>query len=146
MNYFNMLNNENDQEQPEPYQMQFNKDYGSAHSSDKDRDDVESMNSGGEMPVQYSQQQQQEEDMINLFTCDFAGFAAHMVKQYGETQFNEGFAIVTRNKQLVYTEEGEEVLVQKLKHLFASEDTIRGFLNFCTSYIIVQNYSANINK
>lgn len=84
--------------------------------------------------------------MINLFTCDFDGFSAHMAKQYGMTQFQEGFAIVTKYKDLVYTEEGEETLVQKLGHLFATEDTIRGFLNFCTSYIIVQNYSANINK
>lgn len=84
--------------------------------------------------------------MINLYNCDFSGFAAHMSKQYGEQQFNEGFAIITKYKEYIYSEEGEEALVQKLKHLFANEELIRGFLNFCTSYMIVQNYSNNINK
>jgi len=45
---------------------------------------------------------------------------------------------------LIYTEEGEEQLVKMLKALFKGDDVIRGFLNFCTSYIIVQNYSQNI--
>ena len=67
-----------------------------------------------------------------------------MGKQYGDREFGEGFAIVTKYKELIYSEEGEEQLVRFLKHLFPAEDTIRGFLNFCTSYIIVQNYSQNI--
>ena len=41
----------------------------------------------------------------------------------------------------MYTEEGEERLLEMMKHLFAQEDMLKGFLNFCTSYIIVQNYS-----
>jgi len=45
---------------------------------------------------------------------------------------------------LIFSEEGEAVLVNKLRHLFKEEDLIRGFINFCTSYIIVQNYSQNI--
>ena len=49
--------------------------------------------------------------------------------------------MVTKYKELIYTEEGEEQLVSMLKHLFKTEEMIRGFLNFCTSYIIVQNYS-----
>ena len=80
--------------------------------------------------------------MINLYTCDFSGFSAHMCKQYGDKQFKEGFAIISKYKDYIYSEEGEEQLVKMLKHLFASEELIRGFLNFCTSYIIVQNYSA----
>ena len=90
--------------------------------------------------------QQQQDDMINLYTCDFAHFAQHMGKQYGAQQFNEGFAIISKYKELIYSEEGEEQLVTKLKHLFANEELIRGFLNFCTSYIIVQNYSDNIRR
>lgn len=81
------------------------------------------------------------EEMINLYTCDFAEFANHMSVQYGKEQFSKGFEVIQRNKQLIYTEEGEEQLVGMLKHLFKGEDVIRGFLNFCTSYIIVQNYS-----
>lgn len=79
--------------------------------------------------------------MINLYTCDFAEFAVHMGQQYGKEAFAKGYDIISRNKDLIYTEEGEEQLVSLLKHLFKSEDLIRGFLNFCTSYIIVQNYS-----
>ena len=82
--------------------------------------------------------------MINLYNCDFNEFSNHMAAQYGREQFTKGFEIISRFKDLIYTEEGEEELVGKLKHLFKSEDTIRGFLNFCTSYIIVQNYSQNI--
>lgn len=51
---------------------------------------------------------------------------------------------MTKYKDLIYSEEGEERLVKMLSHLFASDDLIRGFLNFCTSYIIVQNYSQQI--
>ncbi len=67
-----------------------------------------------------------------------------MAKQYGEQQFREGFAIISRYKDLIYTEEGEEQLVGMMVSIFASEDIIRGFINFCTSYLIVQNYSQQI--
>ena len=79
--------------------------------------------------------------MIDLYTCDFTAFSEHMSKQYGAQQFKEGFALISKHKDLMYTEEGEEKLIKMMKHLFASEDLLRGFLNFCTSYIIVQNYS-----
>lgn len=79
--------------------------------------------------------------MINLYTCDFAEFSSHMSQQYGKDGFTKGFEVISRNKELIYTEEGEEQLVSMLRHLFKTEDMIRGFLNFCTSYIIVQNYS-----
>ena len=84
------------------------------------------------------------EDMINLYTCDFEQFAAQMGKQYGRDAFNKGYQIITKNKEFIYTEEGEEQLVNMLRPFFKSEDLIRGFLNLCTSYIIVQNYSQNI--
>ena len=75
--------------------------------------------------------------MINLYTCDFTEFAKHMSHQYGKEQFSKGFDIISKNKELIYYEEGEESLVQMLKPLFHSDDLIRGFLNYCTSYIIV---------
>lgn len=88
----------------------------------------------------------QTEEMINLYTCDFAEFANHMAAQYGREQFAKGYDVIQKNKDLIYTEEGEEQLVKMLRHLFKSDDVIRGFLNFCTSYIIVQNYSQNIQS
>lgn len=84
--------------------------------------------------------------MINLYTCDFAEFANHMAAQYGREPFEKGFAIISKYKDLIYTEEGEEQLVGMLRHLFKTQELIRGFLNFCTSYIIVQNYSQNIQS
>ncbi len=68
-----------------------------------------------------------------------------MAKQYGKDQFTKGYQIITKNRELIYTEEGEEQLVSLLKPYFKSDDLIRGFLNLCTSYIIVQNYSQNIS-
>ena len=91
-----------------------------------------------------SQGAQDTEEMINLYTCDFAEFSNHMAAQYGREAFARGFEIISKNKELIYTEEGEEQLVAMLKSMFKGEDVIRGFLNFCTSYIIVQNYSQNI--
>jgi hypothetical protein len=52
---------------------------------------------------------------------------------------------MTRYKDYIYSDEGEAMLVTKLKHLFTENDIILGFINLCTSYIIVQNYSKNIN-
>lgn len=108
------------------------------------RDSGSQLSSGSEKTLSPAQTAENEEELINLYTCDFSEFAAHMGNQYGKEAFAKGFDIISKNKSLIYTEEGEEELVSKLKHLFGSEDTIRGFLNFCTSYIIVQNYSQNI--
>lgn len=57
MNYFNQLNNDIDQDSQnsEPYSLNFNKDYGSQASSDKDRDDEESV-AGQQEYREYSQQ------------------------------------------------------------------------------------------
>lgn len=69
-----------------------------------------------------------------------------MSKQYGKDPFTKGYQIITKNKEFIYTEEGEEQLVNMLRPFFKTEDLIRGFLNLCTSYIIVQNYSQNISQ
>jgi hypothetical protein len=69
-----------------------------------------------------------------------------MSKQYGKDAFTKGYHIITKHKEFIYTEEGEEQLVSMLRSFFKSEDLIRGFLNLCTSYIIVQNYSQNISQ
>jgi hypothetical protein len=62
-----------------------------------------------------------------------------MSQQYGDKQFRIGYEICKSHQDLVYVDDGEEQMVLLLKHLFASEDEIRGFLNFCTTYLIVQN-------
>ena len=117
----------------------------------EDRDDGISQQSsdvgsdrGGGKPSY--QEQQVSEDIIDLYGCDFSKFSSYMSKQYGEQQFNEGFAIMSKYKDYIYTEEGESKLVKLLRHIFATEDLALGFINFCTSYIIVQNYSNGMNQ
>ena len=78
-----------------------------------------------------------QDDMINITSCDFKEFGDYMSKQYGSTQFEKGFSIVKQNQDLIYMDQGEEQLVQLLRALFHTEDTIRGFINFCTTYLIV---------
>jgi len=62
-----------------------------------------------------------------------------MSKQYGAPQFQKGYEIIRSNQDLIYTDGGEDQLVKLLSSLFSTEDTIRGFMNFCTTYLIVQN-------
>lgn len=80
-----------------------------------------------------------QEEMINITSCDFADFAAYMSRQYGQAQFAEGFNIVKGKQDLIYQDDGEEQMVRLLGHLFGDQDTCRGFINFCTTYLIVQN-------
>jgi len=46
---------------------------------------------------------------------------------------------MNKYKDMIFTEEGEDSLVKMLGRLFASEDLTRGFINYCISFIIVQN-------
>jgi hypothetical protein len=46
--------------------------------------------------------------MINLYNCNFEEFANHMSQQYGRESFTKGFQLISSNKNLIYTEEGEE--------------------------------------
>jgi hypothetical protein len=36
-------------------------------------------------------QSEKNEEMINLYTCDFEEFSNHMSNQYGREQFTKGF-------------------------------------------------------
>ena len=36
-------------------------------------------------------------------------------------------------------DDGEDQLIGHLSHLFPGRDQCRGFINFCTTYLIVQN-------
>jgi len=79
------------------------------------------------------------EEMINITSCNFNEFSAYMAKQYGNAQFNEGFTVIKNNQALMYEENGEEQLIAMLENHFADSDTAKRFINFCTTYLIVQN-------
>jgi len=86
-----------------------------------------------------SNQNVTSEEMINITSCNLDQFGAYMSKQYGSAQFQQGFELIKKNQDLIYVDDGEEKLVKMLNKLFSNEDTIRGFINFCTTFLIVQN-------
>ena len=53
-----------------------------------------------------------------------------------------GFEIITKHQDLIYDEEGEAKMIQLLKHIITGLDNNRSFINFCTTFIIVQNMGA----
>ena len=61
-----------------------------------------------------------------------------MVAQYGQQQFVEGFQIIKTNRNMVYEDNGDLKLAEMLKHLkFEDNDSLLGFINFCTTYLMV---------
>jgi len=63
-----------------------------------------------------------------------------MSSQYGDKQFKEGFEIVRLNRNVAYEVNGEQKLTDMLKNLnFASDEALKSFINFTTTYLIVQN-------
>lgn len=76
--------------------------------------------------------------MINITSCEFQEFSAYMSKLYGAVKFKQGFEIVKTNRALVYADDGEDKMIKLLDHLFQTDEQIRGFLNFVTTYLIVQ--------
>ena len=63
-----------------------------------------------------------------------------MIGQYGDNQFNQGYEIIKQNRNVLYEDQGEAKLASMLGHLkFADEEQMKGFINFCTTYLIVQN-------
>lgn len=77
--------------------------------------------------------------MINITSCEFSEFANYMSRQYGAQEFEEGFGLIRMQKDIIFQEDGEEKMVKLLSHLFPDQDIARGFINFCTTYLIVQN-------
>ena len=52
----------------------------------------------------------------------------------------EGFQIIKQNRNIVYEDNGDLKLAQMLSHLkFEDQDSLLGFINFCTTYLMVQN-------
>lgn len=63
-----------------------------------------------------------------------------MSANYGATQFSEGFKIIKQNRNVAYEENGEQQLSQMIAHLqFQDSEALKSFINFCTTYLIVQN-------
>lgn len=63
-----------------------------------------------------------------------------MISQYGENQFKQGYEIIKMNRNVLYEDNGEQKLGNMLKGLnFADAEQMKGFINFCTTYLIVQN-------
>jgi hypothetical protein len=63
-----------------------------------------------------------------------------MSNQYGKQQFQQGFDLIKSNRNVAYEVNGEEKLMQMLQPLgFKDDESIRGFINFCTTFLIVQN-------
>ena len=63
-----------------------------------------------------------------------------MSNQYGKDQFIQGFELIKSNRNIAYEINGEQKLLDMLKPLnFQDDESIRGFINFCTTFLIVQN-------
>jgi len=67
-----------------------------------------------------------------------------MSDKYGAPQFDQGFAIVKGNQDIIFEENGESLLMQQLSAVFADGDVCSGFINYCTTYLIVQNMNVGI--
>lgn len=80
-----------------------------------------------------------KEDMINITSCSITDFTSYMSKQFGSVQFTEGFKITRTHFDLIYEDDGEERMIVLLAKIFPDKDEARGFINFCTTYLIVQN-------
>lgn len=82
----------------------------------------------------------EQQTMINISSCEFAEFEKYMTSQYGEKQFKDGYELIRQNRNIIYQDGGEEMLCEMLAPLgFADLDQLKGFINFCTTYLIVQN-------
>ena len=77
--------------------------------------------------------------MINFASCDLAQFTEHMVKKFGQDSFNQGFEVIKANNALIFENNGEEALMSLIGSYFGDEDSARSFLNYCTTFMIVQN-------
>lgn len=78
--------------------------------------------------------------MINITACDFTEFANFMKGVYGVSAFEKGFRVLKENFDLIHSEDdGEDRLAVMLAPLFQDQEQTRGFINFVTTYLIVQN-------
>ena len=60
-----------------------------------------------------------------------------MTSKFGAELFDKGYTVIKDKQNLIFDDNGEEELVQLLTPLFKDVDSCRGFINFCTTYLIV---------
>lgn len=80
-----------------------------------------------------------QEEMINITSCDYREFSNFMRATYGVSAFEKGFKVIKDNFDLIHSEDGEDQLAMMLSALFSDNDSTKGFINFVTTYLIVQN-------
>ena len=85
-----------------------------------------------------------KDEMINISSCDFPEFKAQMSDKFGGPTFEQGFAIIKQRQQTIFEDNGEETLLALLMPLFPDQDTCRSFINYCTTYLIVQNLNVGV--
>ena len=85
-----------------------------------------------------------KDEMINISSCEFPQFKAFMGEKYGQQVFDQGFGIIKAHQDVIFEDNGEQQLTQQLGPLFPDPDTCSGFINYCTTYLIVQNMNVGI--
>ena len=80
-----------------------------------------------------------QQQLINISACEFNEFAAYMSKTFGEPQFKQGYLLIKSNRDILYADNGEQKLAEMLLPLgFDSFETVKKFINFSITYLIVQ--------
>ena len=75
---------------------------------------------------------------INLVGVDQAEFEKKMGERYGEKQFKEGYAVVLKYKDDLYSKEDQ--IKAELKNVgFKSDEELEDFLNNSSTYLIINN-------
>ena len=76
-----------------------------------------------------------KEEMINISSCAFPEFRTFMSEKYGANQFDQGFAIIKANQDVIFENDGEQRLIEQLSPLFADADLCSGFINLSLIHI-----------
>ena len=85
-----------------------------------------------------------KDEMINITSCEFPEFKAFMSEKYGGAKFDQGFAIVKQHQDVIFEDNGEQQLMSQMSSIFPEQDTCSGFINYCTTYLIVQNMNVGV--
>ena len=141
MNYIEQLNQDADEISTpsaiseRPYSQQSSQ-IAEEDRGDQQEEDSEASSASTSSRVSATSQNQ----LINISACEFGEFQKYMISQYGENQFKQGYEIIKMNRNVLYEDNGEQKLGNMLKGLnFTDGEQMKGFINFCTTYLIVQN-------
>ena len=106
----------------------------------KDKDDDDDSETPSLPTLEKKQISKGTQEMINISGCELQEFQQYMIGQYGNKQFTDGFDMIKSNRNVAYEVNGEQKLMDMLKPLnFQDDEAIRGFINFSTTFLIVQN-------